>query len=138
MFSRFKSLFAKPPPVEFRDAQLGVLTLDCGVWIGAVQHDGRKLGFVVGGTDSGPDSGLLACVRTLLARFADTERKAVEFLRSRESEIRQARLSFYSFEFLWGEKPEDFCFEFFADGDDSRVWRVEFVAGQPSQTGFDD
>jgi hypothetical protein len=138
MFSRFKSLFAKPQSVEFRDAELGTLTLDSGVWIGAFQHDGRKLRFVVGGTDSAPDAGLVACVRALLNRFADTERKAVEFLRSRESEIRQAHLDFYSFEFLLEEKLEDFAFEFLADGDDSRVWRVEFVAGRPSQTGFDD
>ena len=56
----------------------------------------------------------------------------------RESELREAQLDFYSFEFLWEDKPNDFAFEFLAGGDDSQVWRVEFIAGQPSQTGFDD
>jgi hypothetical protein len=138
MFSRLKSLFTKQPPVEFRDAELGVLTLDSGVWIGTAWHDGRKLRFLVAGTDSAPDAGLLVRVRALLARFADTERKATEFLRSREPEVGKARLDFYSFDFLWEDKLEDFALEFLADGDDSRVWRVEFIAGQPSQTGFDD
>ena len=138
MFSRLKSLFAKPPPPEFRDSELGVLTLDCGVWIGTAQREQRALRFIVAGTETAPDAGLLGRVRSLLSRFSDTERSAMEFLRSRESEVREARLDFYSFEFLWEDKPDDFAFEFLAGGDDSRVWRVEFVAGQPSQTGFDD
>ena len=62
----------------------------------------------------------------------------MEFLRNREAELRKARLDFYAFEYLWEDKPDNFSFEFLADGDDSRVWRVEFVAGQPSQSGYDD
>ena len=139
MLARLKSLFAKPPPPEFRDSELGLLTLDCGgVWIGKVQRDGREIRFTVAGTDTVPDPGLLGRVRALLPRFFDVERSAMEFLRSRESGLRQARFDFYSFEFLWEDKPDDFAFEFLSDGDDSRVWRVEFLAGQPHQTGFDD
>jgi len=62
----------------------------------------------------------------------------MEFLRSREAELRQARLDFYAFEYLWEDQPDNFAFEFLADESDSRVWRVEFVAGQPSQSGYDD
>jgi hypothetical protein len=139
MFSSLKNLFTKSPPPEFRDSELGVLKLDSGtVWGSTVQHDGRELRFWVGGTESAPDAALLASARRLLARFSEAERSAVEFLRSRETEVRQARLDFYAVEFIWEARPDDFAFEFLADGDDSRVWRVEFVAGQPSQTGYDD
>ena len=109
------NLFAKPPPPEFRDSELGVLKLDCGVWIGIVHQAGRDLRFIVAGTATAPDAGLLGSVRSLLTRFQDTERGALEFLRSRESELRQARSDFYSFEFLWEGKPNDFAFEFLAD-----------------------
>lgn len=138
MFSRLKNLFAKPPLREFRDPELGVLTLDCGMWIGRVDRDERRLRFIVAGTDAAPAAGLLGRVRTLLERFPSVERQAMEFLRNREADLFQARLDFYSFEFLWEDKPEDFTFEFLAEGDDSRVWRVEFVAGQPVTSGFDD
>ena len=138
MFSSLKNLFTKSPSPEFRDSELGVLKGDSGIWGGTVQRDGRELQFWVGGTETARDAGLLGSVRSLLARFADTERSAIEFLRSREAELRQARLVFYAFEFIWEAKPDDFAFEFLADGDNSRVWRVEFVAGQPSQTGYDD
>ena len=110
MFSSFKSLFTKSSSPEFRDSELGVLKLDCGVWGGLAQHDGRELRFWVGGTEKAPDACLLGSVRSLLSRFADTERRAVEFLLSRESELRQARLDFYAFEFIWEAKPADFAF----------------------------
>ncbi len=74
MFDRLKSLFAKPPPPEFRDSELGVLTLDYGVWNGTVQRGGRDLSIIVAGTDAAPDAGLLDRVRSLLTRFPDTER----------------------------------------------------------------
>jgi len=138
MFSSLKNLFTKSPPPEFRDSELGVLTLECGVWGGTVQHDGRELRFSVGGTETAPDAALLGSVRSLLARFSDTERSAIEFLRSRETDLRQARLDFYSFDFIWEAKPDNFALEFLANGDDSRVWRVEFVDGQPSEIGYDD
>ena len=131
----FQAVAASP---EFRHPELGVLTLDCGVWGGSVQRDGRGVRFWVAGTETAPNSGLLGRVCSLLPRFSDAERKAMDFLLSNESELRQSRLDFYSVEFLWEDKPDDFAFEFLADGDDSRVWRVEFVAGQPIHTGFDD
>ena len=121
MFSRLKTLFAKPPPREFLDSELGMLTLDCGVWIGTVDQDGRNLRFMVAGTEAAPDTGLLGRVHGLLARFTDTERIAMDFLRSRESKLHDAKLNFYSFEFLWEDRPDDFAFEFLAGGDDSRV-----------------
>ena len=139
MFSSLKNLFTKSTPPEFHDSELGVLKLDCGtVWGGTVQQDGRELRFWIGGTGTAPDAALLASARRLLARFPDTERSAVEFLRSRETELRQARLDFSSFQFIWEARPDDFALEFLANQDDSGVWRVEFVDGQPSQTGYED
>ena len=129
---------AKPLRAEFCDSELGVLTLDCGVWGGTVQRDGKEIRFHIAGTASAPDAGLVGRVGVLLVGFADVERRAMEFLRSREAALSHAQLSFYSFDFLWEGKPDDFAFEFLAGEDESRVWRVEFVAGQPSGTGFDD
>src|SRR4051812_19254111 len=111
MFSLLKSLFTKSPPPEFRDSNLGVLMLDCGVWIGTVQRDGRALRFIVAGTETAPDAVLLDRVRSLLGRFSDMERSAMSFLRSRESELREAQLALYSFEFLWEDRPDDFVLE---------------------------
>ena len=129
---------ARRPPRQLQHAEFGTLTFESGLWSGQIQREERQLPFSVAGTDTAPDAGLLNGVRNLLSRLRDTERIAMEFLRSREPELRQARLDFYSFEFIWENKPNDFALEFLADGDDSRVWRVEFVAGQPSQAGFDD
>jgi hypothetical protein len=138
MFDRFKSLFEKPMPREFIDPDLGSLKLDRGVWEGLVQRGGRDLSFHIAGTGIAPDSGLLVHVRCLLSRFSEAEHSAIEFLRSHESDLRQARLDFYAFDFLWEDKPDDFAFEFLANGDDSGVWRVEFVDGQPTHSGYDD
>jgi hypothetical protein len=138
MFSRLKKQFLKQSEPEFRDSELGVLTFDQGLWTGKTQRDERVLNFTISGTKTGPNSSLLASARALSARFVEIESMAVEFLRSREPELRQARLSFYSFEFLWEDKPDDFTFEFLADGNDSQIWRVDFVGGRPTQTGFDD
>jgi hypothetical protein len=138
MFKSLKSLFAKPAPAEFGDPELGSLKADGGVWGGSVRREGRDVRFWLAGTKTAPDAVLLGRVRALLSGFSDTERKAMEFLRAHEPELRQARLDFYNFEYLWEDKPDDFTFEFLADGDDSLVWHVHFVAGQPSQTGFDD
>jgi hypothetical protein len=129
---------ARQPPRRLQHPEFGTLTFESGLWSGQIQRDGREVHFFVAGTDATPDAGLLSCVHSLLARFRETERIAMEFLRIREPELRQAKLDFDSFSFLWEDKPDDFAFEFLADGDDSRAWRVEFVAGQPNQTGFDD
>ena len=138
MLSRLRRLFSRPAPVEFRDPELGILVLDCGVWIGSVPLERRRLRFVVAGTETEPYPGLLIRARALRAGFSGVERVAMEFLRSREKEVSESRLEVYAFECLWEERPEDFALEFLADGDDARIWRVEFVAGRPSQTGFDD
>ena len=138
MFSNIKSWFAKPPPPNFSDSELGVLTLDSGIWMGTAQLDGRTLRFLVAGTENAPDAGLLGCVRSLLARFPTVEQSAIDFLRQKEPELHQAHLDFYSLEFLWEDRPDDFAFEFLLAGDESRIWRVEFVAGQPAISGFDD
>lgn len=138
MFLRLKNLFTKTTPPEFSDPELGILTFDCGIWIGSVHQGGRELRFFVAGTEDAPDAALLGCVRDLLSHLPSVEKTAIEFLRRREAELSQVRLDFYSFEFLWETKPDDFAFEFLADGDDSSIWRVEFVSGKPATSGFDD
>ena len=138
MFSRIKQLFAKPPAREFNDPELGVLVLADDIWGGKVVRDGRDLRFYVAGTQIAPDAGLLDRIRRLLKHFPETEKAASDFLRSSESQSFFKQLDFYAFDFLWPDKPDNFTFEFLANGNDSQVWRVEFVDGNPRHTGFDD
>jgi hypothetical protein len=92
----------------------------------------------VGGTGFAPDDTLLEHVGAVLSRFAEVEKQAVEFLRAREAAVRRAGLKVYGLEIPDQKHADDFSLEFLADGDDSRVWRVEFESGQPKLTGFDD
>lgn len=85
-----------------------------------------------------PDDDLLRRVGGIIGRFPEVERQAADYLREHEAEIGKAALEVYGLEVTEGNRPDDFSLEFLADGDDSRVWRVEFEAGQPKQTGFDD
>ncbi|HEV2393457.1 MAG TPA: hypothetical protein VG146_13985 [Verrucomicrobiae bacterium] len=81
---------------------------------------------------------MLRRVGGIIGRFPEVERQAADYLREHEAEIGKAALEVYGLEVTEGNRPDDFSLEFLADGDDSRVWRVEFEAGQPKQTGFDD
>jgi hypothetical protein len=128
----------RQPTREVRHPAYGSLTGEGGLWTGVAHPNGREVRFTVGGTDSAPDDGLLRRVDGIIGRFAEVERRAVEHLREHEAEIGRAALDVYGLEVTEGNRPDDFTLEFLADGDDSRVWRVEFEAGQPKQTGFDD
>ena len=128
----------RKPARKIQHPDLGLLTADGNLWMGEVQCGGRGIPFVVGGTESAPDESRLAQVQDLLQRLPDLDRRAVEFLRSREPEIRQARVEFYELDVTEQEHGDDFTLEFVADGDGDRVWRVKFEDGLPKSTGFDD
>ena len=138
MFEYIKSLFAKKPPVEFRHPEFGVLTHDSGVWSGKTQRDGRAIRFCVGGTDTAPNAGLLARMSAVIGGFAELERTALEFICSQEPTAKASAFTFYSLDFLWEDKRDDFVFEFTLDGDIDGIWRVEFENGQPKSLGRDD
>lgn len=137
MFQGLKSLFKAKPPVECLHPEFGVLTFDSGLWGGIAQCDGRHIRFYTGGTESAPDEGLLRCVRELLARFADLERTAVDFLHSQSPGI-AGTLTFYSLDLLWEDKPYLFAMDFSLASDDDGIWRVEFEHGQPKHVGRDE
>lgn len=123
-----------------RDVQhpvYGLLTGEGGIWSGTARTNGREVRFTIVGSDSAPDDHLLRRVGGIIGRFQDVERQAAEHLRAQEAEIGKTALEVYGLEVTEGTRPDDFTLEFVADGD-SRVWRVEFEAGQPKQTGFDD
>ena len=132
----------RKPIRKIRHPQLGLLTTDetdDSLWTGQVQHEGRDICFLLGGSTAAPDERLAAKLQGIIARFGDLEPRAIEFLRSREPEIRKAKLDFYTLDVSDGRRPEDFTFEFLDAADDySGVWRVEFVGGEPKHTGFDD
>jgi|JI10StandDraft_1071094.scaffolds.fasta_scaffold446282_2 hypothetical protein len=127
----------KPKP-KFRHSELGVFTSDGHLWTCEILRDGRELHFVIGGTEDAPSQLLLTQAQSLLGRFAAVEQRAIEFLRNRESEVRDAALDFYLLDLTDEKRPDDFTFEFVEPGDASRIWRVEFVGGEPKETGFDD
>src|ERR1043166_4249526 len=117
MFQRIKSLFAVKPPTEYHHRELGVLTLDSGVWSGIARRDGREMRFYVGGTESAPDAGLLDRVVELLERFSQVEKAGLEFVRSQSPEV-IGEFTFYSLDFLWEDKPHIFAIEFTLAGDE--------------------
>ena len=123
---------------EVQHPTYGLLTGEGGIWSGTARANGRKVHFAVAGNDSAPDGELLRQVDTIIGRFSEVERQAADHLRKHEAEIGKAVLEVYCLDVTERDRPGDFTLEFLADGDDSRVWRVEFRAGQPKQTGFDD
>ncbi len=123
---------------EVRHPTYGLLTSDGGLWSGMARSDGREVRFTVGGTHSAPDDALLRRVGIIISSFAEVERRATHYLRAQEAEVSKAAFEVYGLDVTEENHPDDFTLEFVADGDDSRVWRVEFEAGQPKRTGFDD
>ena len=128
----------RQPTREARHPTYGLLTGEDGLWTGIAHPNGREVRFTVGGTDTAPDDELLRQVDGIIGRFAEVERQAVEHLREHEAEVGKATLEVYGLDVAESSHPDDFTLEFVADADDSRVWRVEFEAGQPKRTGFDD
>jgi hypothetical protein len=129
------------PDREIQHPHLGLLSsagADSSIWEGRARIDGRDIPFVIGGSKTAPDELLVAQLQSILARFSSLERQAIEFLRSRESEIRDAKLVTYLLDVSDERHHDDFTFEFVDSADDSQVWRVEFVGGEPKRTGFDD
>lgn len=138
MFERFKSWFAAKPPAVVVHPDFGTLTCDLGIWIGERQQAGRTIRFCVGGTETEPDAGLLRHLHQALERFEELERSALDFLCRLDPNLQPGEFQFYSLDFLWESKPDDFAFEFTLDGDPDGIWRVEFERGVPRSTGRDD
>ena len=131
----------RKPLRKIQHPQLGLLTsaeTDSSLWEGQARIDGRDIPFIIGGSETAPDERLVAQLQGIMARFGSLERQAVEFLRSRESEVRDAKLDTYLLDVTDERRQDDFTFEFIDSANDSQVWRVEFVAGEPRHTGFDD
>jgi hypothetical protein len=115
-----------------------VLTGQSDIWSGTVIRDDIKIPFAVAGTLTAPDNGLLERVRYIVSRFREVEREGLAFLRSEVAEVGSSQFIFHGLEFLWEDKPDIYAMEWLADGDDSRVWRVNYEAGKPKEAGFDD
>lgn len=128
----------RKPERQFQHPDFGVFTSNDDLWTAEVKQAGRDIRICVGGSNSAPSERLLSQVQSILGRFAALEGRATEFLRSREAEVRGAQLEFYILEVTDEQRPDDFVFEFLDAHDESRAWRVEFVAGEPRHTGFDD
>lgn len=124
----------RTPERQFQHPEFGLLTSEESLWTCEVQRDGRTIRFTVDGTESVPSEIQLAHAQRLLPRFAEIERRAIEFLWSKVDEIRGTKLDFYCLDIL--EEPR-FTLEFINPTDDWGVWRVEFVAGEPTEIGYD-
>ncbi|GDY21770.1 hypothetical protein LBMAG56_31170 [Verrucomicrobiota bacterium] len=128
----------RKPERQFRHPELGLFTSDDDLWMCEVRRDGRDIRIVVGGTESAPSEKLLAQGQEILGRFAEVEQRAIEFLRTREAEVLDGTLELYALDIIDEQRPDDFTFEFIDSRNGERAWRVEFVAGEPRHTGFDD
>jgi hypothetical protein len=65
---------ARRPQPQLQDPRLGMLTYDMNLWNGRTHKDGRDVRFYIAGTESGPDSSLLAQLHAVLERLPETER----------------------------------------------------------------
>jgi hypothetical protein len=131
--------FRETKPVrQFQHPELGLLALENGIWEGTAKIDGRAIRYWLGGGDTVPDESLVKQFQQLTVRLGELELEANHFLKCREPAVREAQLDFYGLSILNERQPDDFTLEFVDVNDDSKVWRVDFVAGQPRQTGFDD
>ena len=131
----------RKPIRKIQHPQLGLLTsdeTDETLWTGQTGTEGCKIPFLLGGSADGPDQRLVSQLQSILGRFTDLESQAIEFLHSRESEIRGAQLNLYLLELSNKQRPKDFTFEFVDSANDSRIRRVEFVDGKPWRAEFDD
>jgi hypothetical protein len=137
MFQRLKRLFAPKPPPEFRHPEFGVMRFDCDLWSGEAQREGRSIPFVIAGTRTEPDSGLLERVRELVERFPEVERGALEFLRAQDESVAEGEFEFFALDLLWEDKPQDYTLEFTLAGDTDGIW-VEYENGVPKSIGRDD
>ena len=125
------------PQRQFRHPSWGMFTYEDDLWTGELPQPDRTLRLVVGGNADAPSEPLLTQAEDIRNRFPELERQALEFLRQREVEIREAKLDLYLLRLEDEERPDMFTFEFLDPRDDSRVWRVEFVKREPKYTGFD-
>ena len=98
---------------------------------------GRKVPFLICGSVTSPDEQRVAQLQSILTQFERLERHATEFLRGKEPELRDTKLDLSLLEVTAGKPAGDFAFEYVDSGNDSLVWRVEFVDGVPKLTGFD-
>jgi hypothetical protein len=131
----------RKPVRELQHPQLELLTssgTDSSLWEGRARIDDRDVPFIIAGSETAPDDRLVAQLQSIMARFGSLERQAIEFLRSRESEVRDSKLVTYLLVVSDERRHDDFTFEFIDSANDSQVWRVEFVDGEPKHTGFDD
>lgn len=128
----------RKPARYFRHAEFGVFTSDGDLWSCELHRESRALRLLIAGTKDEPNERLLTQAKSILERFAAVEQRAIEFLRNREKELCATTLNFYCLDITNVQRPKDFTFEFIDPRDDSLVWRVEFVAGEPKRTGFDD
>ena len=123
---------------EFEHPGLGTIVHEDGLWHGLVHRNDREIPFLIAGSDTEPDPGLLGRLQSVLSRFSTVEEQALRFLRSREGETREMPLDLYMLDVVEENCPDGFTLEFVGEADGDRVWRVEFENGKPKSTGFDD
>jgi hypothetical protein len=131
----------RKPVRQTQHPQLGLLTsagTDASLWEGKARIDDREIPFIIGGNETAPDERMVAQLQNIMAQFGSLERQAIEFLRSRESEVRDSKIVTYLLDVSDERRPCDFTFEFVESTNDSQVWRVEFIDGKPRHAGFDD
>lgn len=137
MFDWFKRQ-RRQRPSEYHHPTLGVIVRAGGVWGGVTVQGRRDIAYWLAGDAIAPNSALLDRLCQLLERFEAVQRIATTFLREQEPDVRDAHIDCYAIELIRPEMPAEFTLEFLADRDDTRVWRVDFVNGEPARTGFDD
>jgi hypothetical protein len=145
MFGFLKKLFSTPCADRvplIHDPVLGELrqAADGDWWESTLAIGGRSVQFQIGG-DREPDAALVAHAREIAGDFSAFIRKVDDFLSvacgespDAADEIRQLTLG--SVCLFWPQRPRDGML-FFQGPDEFRVWRCDYIQGQPRDLGCD-
>jgi hypothetical protein len=129
--------------VQVKDDVLGLLAYgEDGEnwWTATVDVCGRQVRFDIGGEGT-PDLRLLEHAREIVRSYADFRSRVRAFLArdaARWSEFAEEirGLEIEGVMLTWPDRPRNGMI-FFSGGDDCRLWRCDYVDGEPVDLGFD-
>ncbi|MGV3771650.1 MAG: hypothetical protein ACO1QB_02030 [Verrucomicrobiales bacterium] len=123
---------------DYQSEKFGLLTSEMDVWSGKTNINGLEVPFSIGGSEESPDPKLLDRLESILSRFQQVHKIALDYLLKENPSSVPLEFSFLDIDILYPEDPDHFTFSFALKGDEEGIWRVEFENDSPVFTGRDD
>lgn len=144
MFGKLRKLLRPlDPPGPIVDPTLGTTSFDAeeSLWVARLEGDEGDLRISIAG-DGMPDVRLLERARVVAADRLAFHRRMRSFLEREAAnvwghEVEVHSLRPQSLDLFWPERP-DAGMVYFAGGAQGRVWRCDWIDGEPTGFGFDD